>query len=248
MPTKNIIFAQMLKDSFHSNHNNMKKISAIMLLLAALVSMPPVYANPDITDLLKGALGSAAKSDNNGNSSTSSALSGLQGLVEGLISNSNLTEADLVGTWQYSKPAVAFKSSDMLKKAGGAAASGIIEEKLTPYYEKVGLNNLSVTFNDDNTFKFKLKRGTLSGVYEKNAESEDGDFIFQFTAVGKIPVGQMNAHIEKVGNKLTMTFDASKLISLVNTVASVSGQSTLQTVATLLNSYDGLNCGFELIN
>lgn len=46
--------------------------------------------------------------------------------------------------------------------------------------------------------------------------------------------------------KLTLTFDASKLIKLVNAVASVSGQSSLQAAAKMLNSYDGLYAGFEL--
>ncbi len=163
-----------------------------------------------------------------------------------MISKSNLTEADLVGSWKYNKPAVAFKSSDLLKKAGGAAASGVIVEKLSPYYDKAGINNLTAVFNNDGTFKFQLRRGALSGTYAKDADSENGDFIFQFKAAGKIPLGQFKAHVEKVGSKITITFDASKLITLVNSIASVSGQSTLKSVASMLNSYDGLNCGFEL--
>lgn len=223
----------------------MKKLFGILLALAVLGGAPSAQAAPDITDLLKGALGGASQGSSD-NSSASTALSGLQGLVEGLISKSNLKEADLVGSWGYSGPAVAFQSSDLLKKAGGAAASGVIESKIAPYYEKAGLNNLVATFNTDGTFKFQLKRGALSGTYQVDPESETGDFLFQFTAVGKIPVGKVAAHVEKAGNKLTITFDASKLITIVNAVASVSGQSTLKSVASLLNSYDGLKCGFEL--
>ena len=183
----------------------MKKFFAIMLTLAAMASAPVASANPDITDLLKGALGGAQSGSGNSDNGTSTALSGLQGLVEGLISKSNLTEADLVGSWVYNGPAVAFQSDDLLKKAGGAAASGVIVDKLAPYYEKTGIN---------------IK--------------------------GKMPVGKVSAHVEKVGNKLTITFDASKLITIVNSIASISGQSTLKSVASLLNSYDGLKCGFEL--
>lgn len=222
----------------------MKKLITLLFALIVLSSAPMAQAAPDITDLLKGALGSG---NSGGDKGGNTALSGLQGLVEGLISKSNLTEADLVGSWKYNKPAVAFKSSDLLKKAGGAAASGVIEEKLSPYYEKAGIDNLTAVFNDDGTFKFQLKRGALSGTYAKDPESENGDFIFQFKAAGKIPLGQFKAHVEKVGSKITITFDASKLITLVNTIASVSGQSTLKSVASMLNSYDGLNCGFELM-
>lgn len=221
----------------------MKKLVSLVLAMIVLASVPAVQASPDITDLLKGAIGGGNTGGDNGGNT---ALSGLQGLVEGLISKSNLTEADLVGSWKYNKPAVAFNSSDLLKKAGGAAASGVIEEKLSPYYAKAGIENLTAVFGEDGTFKFQLKRGALSGTYAKDPESENGDFIFQFKAAGKIPLGQFKAHVEKVGSKITITFDASKLITLVNTIASVSGQSALKSVASMLNSYDGLSCGFEL--
>lgn len=209
-----------------------------------MAAAPIAKAEPDITDLLKGAAG--ALKGGSGESAGSTALSGLKGMVEGLISKSNLSEADLVGSWQYSAPAVAFQSDNLLQKAGGAAAAGIITEKLAPYYAKAGITSLTAVFNQDKTFKFQVKRVTLSGTFEKDATSETGDFIFNFKAAGKIPVGKFKAHVEKVGSKLTITFDASKLITLVNTIASISGQATLKSVATMLNSYDGLNCGFEL--
>lgn len=224
----------------------MKKFKATFLIAAMLVMTPAMLAAPDITDLLKGAAG-ALKGNGNGEGSNSTALSGIQGLVEGLISKSNLTEEDLVGDWQYAAPAVAFQSDNLLQKAGGAAAAGVIEEKLTPYYAKVGITNLTASFSADKTFKFKINRITLTGTFEKDTNSETGDFIFTFKAGGKLPLGNFKTHVEKVGNsKLSLTFDASKLISLVNTIASVSGRSSLKTVATMLNSYDGLNCGFEL--
>lgn len=225
----------------------MKRITLITLILAALITVPSASASPDLKDLLKGA---ASNIGGSGNSDTKSGgsdvLSGIQGLVEGLISKSNLTEDDLVGNFQYSAPAVAFQSSNLLQKAGGAAASGVITSKLAPYYEKVGINQLKATFNKDKTFQFTIKKVKLTGTFEKDTESETGDFIFKFNAGGKIPLGHFKSHVEKVGSKLTITFDASKLITLVNTIASISGQSTLKTVASMLNSYDGLNCGFEL--
>lgn len=229
---------------------NMKKITLAVLSAATLICAPVASANPDIKDLLRG-LGTGTssnteKSETGGNGSTSTVLSGLQGLVEGLISNKDLTEADLVGTYAYSAPAVAFQSDNLLQKAGGAAAAGVIENKIAPYYEKVGINQMTATFNEDQTFRFTIKRVNLSGTFEKNTEGEAGDFIFKFTAAGRIPVGQFAAHVEKVGSKLTITFDATKLITLINQIATISGQKSLQGVASLLNSYDGLNCGFEL--
>lgn len=225
----------------------LKKFALILSLVSVFGSTQAAFANPDIKDFLKNAASSLTnnKTDNSQSNSTSTALSGLQGLVEGLISNSNLTEADIVGSWKYSAPSVAFQSDNVLQKAGGSAAAGVITKQLAPYYSKVGLNKLTATFNEDKTFSFQLKKINLSGTFEKDAESETGDFIFHFTTAGNYSLGQFKAHVEKVGTKLTITFDASKLISLVNTVAKLSGKSSLQTVASLLNSYDGLNCGFE---
>ena len=204
------------------------------LLLAAA---PAASASPDITDLLKGAASKIGGGDG------STALSGLKGAVEGMIAKSDLTAADLVGDYKYSATAVSLQSDNALQKLGGSAATGVIVDKLAPYYQKAGLTSMTATFREDGTCEFKVKKATVTGTYERN---ESGDFTFNFKAVKKIPLGKMNAHVEKIGKKLTLTFDASKLIKLVNAVASVSGQSSLQAAAKMLNSYDGLYAGFEL--
>lgn len=204
------------------------------LLLAAA---PAASASPDITDLLKGAASKIGGDDG------STALSGLKGAVEGMIAKSDLTAADLVGDYKYSAPAVSLQSDNALQKLGGSAATGVIVDKLAPYYQKAGLTSMTATFREDGTCEFKVKKATVTGTYERN---ESGDFTFNFKAVKKIPLGKMNAHVEKIGKKITLTFDASKLIKLVNAVASVSGQSSLQAAAKMLNSYDGLYAGFEL--
>lgn len=210
--------------------------AAVMLCIAtpAIKSAP----TPDITDLLKGAASKIGGSDG------STALSGLKGAVEGMIAKSDLTAADLVGDYRYSAPAVSLQSDNALQKLGGSAATGVIVDKLAPYYQKAGLSSMTATFREDGTCEFKVKKATVAGTYERN---EAGDFTFNFKAVKKIPLGKMNAHVEKIGKKLTLTFDASKLIKLVNAIASVSGQSSLQAAAKMLNSYDGLYAGFELI-
>lgn len=216
----------------------MKKI---LIALAAAFCLGSFNASADLTDLLKG-IGSAASSEG----AQSTAASGLEGLVKGLLSNSKITEKDLVGSWKYSGPAVAFQGGNFLEKAGGAAAAGVIADKIAPYYKKVGIDKMTCVFNDDKTFEFKLNRVTLKGTYEvANAKDPDGAFWFNFT-VGRIPIGKMKGHVEKQINTMTLTFDASKLLTLVSTIAKVSGQSSLQAMSNLLNQYDGLNCGFEL--
>ena len=122
----------------------------------------------------------------------------------------------------------------------------MIIEKLTPYYNKAGIDRLKATFNNDGTFEFRLPKATLKGTYALTDASQPGEFTFSFTALGKIPLGKMNAHVEKAAGNATITFDISKLITIVDTVAKVSGQKTLQAASSLLNQYEGLNAGFEL--
>lgn len=196
--------------------------------------------------LLGGLTGGSSTSDGNGAGGALSGLGQLGNVISGLISSSNVTAADLVGSWRYSQPAIAFQSDNFLQKAGGAAASSVIIEKLTPYYNKVGIDKLQATFNNDSTFEFRLPKVTLKGTYALTDDKKPGDFTFQFTALGKIPVGNMNAHVEKAAGNATITFDISKLIKIVDTVARVSGRQSLQAVSSLLNQYEGLNAGFEL--
>lgn len=194
---------------------------------------------------LGGLLGGGGTGSDN-NSGNSSLASGISGLLNGLLSTEKLTVNDLVGTWKYSQPAVAFQSDNFLQKAGGAAAAGVINSKIAPYYQRVGMDKLQVTFNADSTCVFKLPSVSVPGSVAVAPEGEKGNFIFTFKALGKIPVGNMVAQVEKQVNSITITFDVSKLITLVDTIAQFTGQSTLQTVSKLLKSYDGLNCGFEL--
>ncbi len=47
-------------------------------------------------------------------------------------------------------------------------------------------------------------------------------------------------------NTLSLTFDVSGLIKIIKTVSQLSGNSTVQSMVQLLESYDGLYAGFKL--
>ncbi len=214
----------------------MKKLVSISLLFASLFLAPASHAF-DLKTLLKGATQSS--SDNNG-SSTASTIGNLLGH---LLSDDNIETNELVGTWNYSAPAVSFQSENFLQKAGGAAAATTIEEKLAPYYKISGVENLVLTIESDNTFTMKFKRVTLTGDITK---SDDGNFIFNFSVAKKIKIGKMTTYITLAGNTMNIMFDVSKLASLLTKVGSISGNSTVQGVSTLLNSYDGICAGFKV--
>lgn len=224
----------------------MKKLILPLLTLMLLLSVSPAYAAPDIRDLLNGLAGGGASATDS--TASSNPLGGaVGGLISGLLGNKELTEADLAGVYNYNEPAVSFKSENLLKKAGGAAMSAALVGKLAPYYNKAGLNNLVVTLTPEKNCEFAMGKMKLPGTFERDSTAENPNtFIFTFKAFGKMKISSITGEVQKSGDKLVMTFDASKLITLMNTVAKLTGRQSLQAAASLLNSYDGLNLGFEL--
>ena len=224
--------------------NRMKKI--LLALVALFVATAPaVKASTDIRDLLGSLAGGGASSDSG---QGTSALGGaLGGLISGLLGNGQLTEADLAGVYAYKEPAITFESDNLLQQAGGAAIAAPIVNKLAPYYEKAGMKKLVVTLTPEKNFEFTLGKVKLSGTFERDStQSSSNTFIFNFKALGKIKFGKLNADVQKTPGGLIITFDATKLLSLINTVSKLTGQQTLQAAASFLNSYEGLNCGFSL--
>lgn len=174
---------------------------------------------------------------------------GLGDLLSGLanklgVGSSSLTIEKMAGTWKYSGPAVSFKSDNLLLKAGGAAAATQVESKLEPYYRTAGLTSLVMTVAEDSTFTFKAKMANLTGTISKNEET--GNFVFRFKALKKINVGSMEAYVSLNGDKMELTFDVSKLMTLIEKAGKLTGNSTIKGVSTILNKYDGMTAGFEL--
>ena len=121
-------------------------------------------------------------------SSLKNALSNgtVENIVNGVIGTSDISIADIEGSWSYKAPAVAFESEDLLKKAGGSAMATTIENKLSPYYQKFGMNNIVMTFNSDSTFVMQFKKGKLTGKLTK----EGDDFYLNYDSLTKIKIGR----------------------------------------------------------
>lgn len=225
----------------------MKKLTVILLLSLFLSTSVSASASGwDISDLL-GKVSSATASDSTKTGSLKGGGLGdlLSGVANALgVGSSKLTVEKMVGTWKYVNPAVSFKSDNFLLKAGGAAAAQQVEAKLAPYYKTAGLTSLVMTINADSTFTFKARMMTLGGTITKDAES--GNFIFNFKAFKKIKVGSMEGFIVMNGNRMELTFDVTKLMTLVEKAGSLSGNSTIKGLTAILQQYDGMTAGFEL--
>jgi len=57
----------------------------------------------------------------------------------------------------------------------------------------------------------------------------------------------MDAVINKNGNTLEMLFDVDRFVKVLTTIASKSQSSTLKSVGGLLDEYEGVLMGFELV-
>ncbi|MCH5326619.1 MAG: DUF4923 family protein [Duncaniella sp.] len=221
----------------------MKKILFLLSLSLLLVSAPNANAQ-SARDVLGGLLGggsSSSQGDGSG-SSLGDIIGGVAGALG--IGNKSVTVESMQGTWNYKAPAVDFKSDNLLLKAGGAAASSQVESKLATYYNMAGLNTLVLTVNPDSTFTMQARKVTVKGSIETNAE--EGTTVFHFQALGKVNIGSMQAYIKLNGKNMELTFDVTKLMTLLERVGSLTNNSTIKAATTLLNQYDGMTAGFEL--
>lgn len=169
------------------------------------------------------------------------------GILEGVLSTDKVSPDDLTGKWKYAAPAVAFKTDDLLKKAGGAAAATAIEEKLAGYYKTAGFDKMTLEVDKDHKFTMKLKRLSLKGeILEPSTTEGITNLVFAFKILG-VSALKMDAYVTKLGsNQTKITFDISKLIKLLQTAGSLTGNASINSIASLLEQYDGLTAGFEL--
>ena len=59
-------------------------------------------------------------------------------------------------------------------------------------------------------------------------------------------VGTMTPNIVKTGNKISLLYEADKLLAIAKKLAAMSGNTSLQALADLASQYDGLMIGIEL--
>ena len=160
-----------------------------------------------------------------------------------IVATDHVELSQLIGSWNYSSPAVGFQSDDILKKVGGSAVSAKIENDLKKYYAKVGFDNVQLSIAEDANFVMKTKYATLKGDIEKG---ENGIFVFNFKAFGRVKLGSLKAYTTLSGNTLSLTFDIKKLVELAKKVSKYTNVSTIQSIISLVDTYEGITAGFKL--
>ncbi len=164
-----------------------------------------------------------------------------ESILSNIFSHSKkATKEKLIGTWVYKEPAVVLSSTNILKEAGGKVASTATEKELKTEFEKLGITEgcITMVFDEDGKFTQTFSGKSLSGTYTV----DDGEISLKYGGL----LSQFGLNTQLDGSHLLLVMDATKLLSLVNVLGKLSGNSLLEGATSLLESMDGLECGFKL--
>ena len=198
---------------------------ALMCLIA--ISTQKATAQSDLGSILNNVLGS---------STTNGVISGLTSIFS---SDKQATKNNLVGTWVYEEPAIVLTSDNVLTNAAAKVAANTAEKKLQEQMDKVGIKKgtLSMTFKSDGTFTETFGKKTYSGKWAvENQKLKLTHTVRTITLTTQVD-----------GNNLMFVTDASKLLSLMQTLGSKSTNSTVSTVTSLMKKVKGMQCGITLV-
>lgn len=203
-------------------------LSATMLLSSCGGLTGMGTSNQGGTDILGGILGAATDGET------------ISNIIYNVIGLSKLNEQDLYGTWSYESPGCAFTSDKLLAQAGGEVAAKRIEDELQQTYTKLGINggNTSFTFNQDKTFSANIGGKKINGTYVYNKSDSSIKF--------KTLLLSTTGYVTRNAKGVSLVFESKKLLSVLQMLASVSGNSTLSTIGDLSKNYDGVRLGFDL--
>ena len=171
----------------------------------------------------------------------------VQKVVSSVTGGQSVTVASLQGTWTYVDPAVQLGSDNTLKQIAGSAATTELEKKLKEQCAKVGIVEgvFNYTFHEDSAFTSALKKGSLKGTY--SVTEADKIIAFTYTAgTSDRAIYTLTASTVLAGDNLTLLFNADKLLTFLTKVASLTSNSTFQSLSQLAEQYDGLMLGFDL--
>ena len=147
---------------------------------------------------------------------------------------------DLVGEWTYTEPAVVFMSENLLKKAGGKLASSAIEKTIETQLNRVGITKgaMKMTFTRNGRFTQTIAGRRLRGTFTIKGK----EVVLKYAGEIKQLVGSTQVD----GNDLLIVMDASKMLTYLKAIGSISGNASLKTATSLLGSMDGMLCGLRL--
>ena len=214
----------------------MKKIAIIAIM--ATLCVGTANAQSFLSNLFSKFTGSS-------NTTESTTTNTVTNVLGSLMGNSvTLSKSLLKGTWTYEGASCVLESDDALSKIGGSVATAKIEENMNTYLAKVGVKNgtCSFTFAENDSCTFKIGTREIKGAYTLDSEEKTIQFSFLY---GKFT---STAHVSYNVTSMDIVFNADKLLGLIQKVAPTAAKysTTLSTLATLLENYNGMMMGMKL--
>ena len=160
-------------------------------------------------------------------------------VITSVIGAQKVTRQNLIGTWHYNGPGCAFMSEQLLAKAGGEVAAAQIKQKLLPYYQKIGISsqNTAVTFNQDGTYSASFDGKPMQGKWTFDEST------CKVTMQGLLLT--LNCYAKRNVDGIGLLFEATKMLTMLQTLAALSGNQNLQAIGEVTKSYDGVRIGFD---
>ena len=125
---------------------------------------------------------------------------------------------------------------------GKSGLAHILEHELFKGTKKVGITEglFGFTFNEDGTMAMQYGSKTFPGTW--TLDKENATINMKMAKFLNI-----KGYIAVKNNKMELLFDVTSLMRLVKSVTSVYKNATLQTISDLLNQYDKMYAGFNLV-
>ena len=209
----------------------MKKM--MMAVVAALMLQGCGMTNPGVNG---GSQMGGTTTNNSGSSIGSNALGGLLDLVVGSV---KLSQTDIIGTWSYVEPACAFTSENLLAKAGGSVAAKTVNEKLLPVYKSLHISsgNTQLPFRENGQFTGNIGGFPMSGTFTFDAANG---------LVKMKSLTTFTAHLTRSTQGMNFTFESKKILTLLQTVSALSGNTSLSTIGDISKQFSGVRLGFAM--
>lgn len=182
----------------------------------------------------------AASQTSQPSAANQSVLGNILGDIIGTVTGGMMNQNSIQGTWTYTAPCVQFESENLLAKAGGAVIAAKVESNLDSYYQKVGIKPgaCKFTFGADNKLTMQIGSKTHTGTYKLDANTKTITMTGQFG-------NNLTAYVSQNGNMLGLTFDASKLLTLLTAYTANSASTQLSTIGSIAQNYSGMKLGFK---
>lgn len=225
---KRIIFALAIALGLSFSQQSMAQ-SAWSKIFSGATKAATDSNNSNSGDVLGGVLNSVINEAGNAGSLLGNILSNVTGSV-------TTTKANLIGSWDYTEPAVQFESENLLTRAGGVASATKVEKKLVTYYKMVGIaeGRMKFNFDNDGNVTYTLGKRTFQGTY---VFDENSKTVTITTSTGLT----LKAYVTISGSQMSLCFDSTKVLSLFTSLSAAFNK----TVSAVSGQYSGMKTGFK---